>query len=96
MRHITPKNVSDYPMYILIYWVIIWGLTLIYETFSIVLNLTDNKNFVIKTNDAGLTYYVPLGNAVTEMFIQTGILTGVITILVGYSWCIYKWSKKRK
>lgn len=96
MRNITPKSYAEYPLYIFIYWIIIWGLTLIYETLGIILNLNENKELVIKTTEKGLTYYVPIENAITEIFIQTGILTGVIAILVGYSWFIYTWSRKKR
>lgn len=96
MKSIQPKKFSEYPLYIFSYWILIWGLVLIYETLGIILNLTETKEFVIKTSESGVTYYVPLGNALIEIFIQTGILTGIITILVGYSWFIYKWSRKKK
>lgn len=96
MKYLPKRKLSQYPMYIFVYWMLAWGLVLSYETISIILNLTDDKLFVEKINNQSVTYFVPLGNEVTDIIIQTGILTGIITILVGYSWMMYVWSKVAK
>ncbi len=85
-----PNKTSQYPIFILMYWLIIWGAFLIYQTFVIISSLTPDGKHVEKVECLTVDrvqkcdkYYISVGGEVKYSFIQSGVVIGWAVIIGG-------------
>ena len=88
-----PEKREEYPFFIFLYWLVIWGFLFLYSSFVIVSGLTSDGKYVEKTDclekdGSGCIkysnpYYIPVGSEMKFSLIQQGIMTGIGTIIVG-------------
>ncbi len=77
-----PKKSSEYPFYILISWLILWGAYFLMNAFITLTNLTSDGKYVQKADTK--PYYVTVGAELKYTFIQSGVIIGFGVILGGF------------
>lgn len=106
MKYFLPSKLSQFPIYIFTYWIVLWGFVLIYSLFQLTVTLTPDGKYVEKVDCAkyeedvcisySSKYYIPAGQEAAYVFVSSGIKVGVVTLLVGYSWMLYRWKTIKK
>lgn len=105
-KTILPQKLSHFPIYIFAYWVVLWGIVLIFSLFQFSVTLTPDGKYVEKVDctkyeekvcvNYSSKYYVPAGEEAANIFVSSGIRVGIISLLVGYSWMLLKWKIRKK
>jgi len=92
MKYLLPKTLSSFPLYIFFYWVSLWGFVTLLTFFAISQNTTPDKKYVELYDNR--YYYAPVQQELKNRIINSGIVIGFGTNLIGYSWMLYAWKKK--
>ncbi len=91
MKYLLPKTLPSFPLYIFLYWIVLWGFVILLTFIAMSQNTTPDKKYVELYNNG--YYYSPLHQELINRIINSGIIIGVGTNLIGYSWMLYKWKK---
>ncbi|HVT01425.1 MAG TPA: hypothetical protein VHE53_04305 [Patescibacteria group bacterium] len=94
MKIIQPKHKSDVPWFVLLYWFVITIIIMLYTYLTFIPALTPDHKFIERTDclveghsnkclKYSQSYYVPLKSELYSVFIQAGIITGVVCAGVG-------------
>ena len=89
-----PKKSNEYPFYILISWLILWGAYFLISAFVTLTNLTPDGKYVQKADTK--PYYVTVGAQLKYDFIQSGVIIGFGVILGGYALMTKKYFQEKK
>lgn len=87
-----PKKTNEYPFYILISWLIIWGAYFLVSAFITLTNLTTDGKYVQKEDDK--PYYVTVGAEIKYSFVNSGVIIGFAVITGGYVLMAKKYFEK--
>ncbi len=93
--NIFPKQVADFPMYIFYYWICLWSICILLLSLFLIGGLTSDGKYIAKTDcikqskslsciEYSKTYYVPVGIELSYSFVQTGFITGVPIVFIGF------------
>ena len=85
---------DDYPIFVLIYWFILWGIFMAYVGFNIFISSTQDYKYIERTDCLEQnkkeecvkyteSYFVPVEGELRNSFIQSGILIGFVCIGFG-------------
>jgi len=88
-----PKKSNEYPFYILISWLILWGAYFLISAFVTLTNLTPDGKYVQKADTK--PYYVTVGAELKYSFIQSGVIIGFGVILGGFILTSKKYLKEK-
>lgn len=92
---IFPKQVTDFPIYIVYYWIGLWSICILLFSLFLIGGLTTDGKYIAKTDcikqsksalciEYSKTYYVPVGTEISYAFVQTGFITGVPIVFIGF------------
>lgn len=86
MKKLAQEKLNYYPLYIFLAWMGIWITVVLLSFVGIIMKTTPDGQLVEKFDR--VYYYVSRQEEIKSMIVKTGIISGAITILVGYSMMI--------
>ncbi|MBI3984746.1 MAG: hypothetical protein HY344_02275 [Candidatus Levybacteria bacterium] len=89
-----PKKSREYPFYILVSWLALWGAYFLMNTFITLTNLTPDGKYVQKADDR--PYFVTVGAELKYSFVSSGVIIGFGTIIGGSVLALNKYYKEKK